>query len=148
MVNDESVDVGLGAWTPPAQYKDLQLERQGSKEPAEIAGPVDTLESLHFGEEAELYSLQGEGYAKDVSVLQKYKGKALTLRHPVHSGKMYIESVQASSTEKTDELTELRMHNDEMQEVTEEKQVYTYRVGLVKIEEIEEVEEVEEIGEE
>jgi hypothetical protein len=138
MSDDETVDVGLGAWTPPAQYQDLQLERQGSKEPADISGPVNTLELLHFGEEAEMFTLRGEGYAKDVSVLQNYKGKALTLRHTAYSGKMYIESVRASSTERTDELTDLRMHNGEMQEVTEEKQVYTYRVGLVKVEEMDE----------
>ena len=83
-----------------------------------------------------MFTLRGEAYADDISVLQEYKGKALTLRHDVYSGKVYIESVQASSTDRRDELTELRMHKGTMQDVTEEKQVYTYRVGLVKIEEM------------
>ena len=138
MSKDETVDVGLGAWTPPGRYQDLELERKGTKEPEDIAGPVDTVESLQFGEEAELFALRGEAYADDISVLQDYKGKALTLRHDVYSGKVYIESVQASSTDRWDELSELRMHDGMMQDVTEEKQVYTYRVGLVKIEEMDE----------
>jgi len=135
MSNDETVKVGLGAWTPPGQYRTPELERQGSKQPADIAGPLDTVESLQFGEEPEVFSLRGEAYADDISVLQNYRGKALTLRHDVYSGKVYIESVEASSTDRRDEFSELRMHNGEMQDVTEEKQVYTYRIGLVTIEE-------------
>lgn len=138
MSNDETVKVGLGAWTPPGQYRTPELERQGSKQPADIAGPPDTVESHQFGEEAEVFTLRGDAYADDISVLQNYRGKALTLRHPEYSGKVYIESIQASSTDRWDEFSELRMYNGEMQDVTEEKQVYTYRVGLVKIEEMDE----------
>jgi hypothetical protein len=135
MANEQPVDVGLGAWKPPTAYPHPDLEHQGRKQPAEIEGPGDTLDSLQFGERAEVYTLHGEAYAKDISVLQMYRGKALTLRHSVYSGKVYIESVEADTTDSWDELTELRMHDGEMQDVTETKQVYVYRVGLVAVDE-------------
>lgn len=138
MTNDETVDVGLGAWSPPNQYSDPQLEQQGSKAIDEIKGPVDTVNRDQFGEEAEVLTLDGQAYAKDISILQKYRGKTLTLRHSVHSGKVYIESVRADTTDRWDELTDLRMHDGEMQDVTEEKQVYTYSVDLIKLQSIDE----------
>ena len=135
MTNDETVDVGLGAWSPPKRYTDPQIERQGPKGVEEIEGPTDTVGTDRFGEEAEVYTLQGEAYAKDISVLQKYRGKTLTLRHSDHTGKVYIEAVRADTTDRWDESTELRMHKGEMQDVTEEKQVYTYSVDLIAVNE-------------
>lgn len=134
MANDENVAVGLGAWTPPDPYDTPQLERRGSKQPADIAGPVETVESHDFGDEAVLFTLRGKAYADDISVLQKYRGKPLTLRHPAYSGKVYIESIRADTTDRWDELTEFRIYEGEMQDVTEEKQVYTYSVDLITVE--------------
>ncbi|MFW5900874.1 MAG: hypothetical protein ACOCTH_03800 [Halodesulfurarchaeum sp.] len=137
MGTDESVDVGLGAWTPPALYDDPELEPQDSKPWADIQGPIEPAELEHTEDEAEVFTLRGTAYAKDVSVLQKYKGNILKLRHDVYTGLVYIESVTASSTDRRDEVTEFRFHDGRMQDITEEKQVYTYRVGLIKVEKAE-----------
>lgn len=134
MTNDEPVAVGLGAWQPPNPYDDPELERGGQKQPSAIQGPVDTIDEYDFGEEAQVFTLRGEAYAEDVSVLQKYRGMVLTLRHENHSGKVYIEAVRATSTDQWDEISELRMHDGLMQDVTEEKQVYTYSVDLIQVE--------------
>lgn len=138
MANDESVDVGLGAWTPPASFSDPDLEPQDSKPWTDIQGPIETSQIEHTDEETEVFSLTGEAYAKDVSVLQKYKGNILKLRHDVYTGLVYIESVQASSTDRSEEVTEFRFHDGKMQDITEEKQVHTYRVGLIRVDEMDE----------
>lgn len=138
MANDESVDVGLGAWTPPASYSDPELEPQDSKPWADIQGPIEPAEIEHADEEAAVFTLTGTAYAKDVSVLQKYKGNILKLRHDVYTGLVYIESVEASSTDRRDEVTEFRFHDGKMRDITEEKQVYTYRVGLITVDGLDE----------
>ncbi|MEF8894431.1 hypothetical protein [Halodesulfurarchaeum sp.] len=131
MPTDERVDVGLGAWRPPDQYNKPQLE------PKERAGTVETetredSTKHHPSEEAEVFTLQGDAYADDISDLQKYKGHILSLRHDVYSGKVYVESVRASSTDRWDDVTDFRIYEGEMQEVTEQKPVYSYSVDLRK----------------
>ena len=138
MSDDEPVDVGLGAWSPPASYSEPELEPQEHKPWADVQGPIEPAEIEHTDEEAEVYTLTGLAYAKDVSVLQKYKGNSLKLRHDVYTGPVYIESVAAASTDRSDEVTEFRFHDGQMQDITEEKQVYTYRVGLIKLDEVDE----------
>ncbi|MBS3761414.1 MAG: hypothetical protein KGY43_08100, partial [Halodesulfurarchaeum sp.] len=123
-------------WKPPELYDDPELERSGHKQPAEIEGPVASIDKYQFEDEAQVFTLRGEAYADDISVLQMYRGKVLTLRHENHSGKVYIEAVRATSTDQWDEITEFRMQDDLMQDVTEEKQVYTYSVDLIQVEAI------------
>ncbi len=133
MANDESVAVGIGAWQPPNRYDDPVLEQTGQKDPAAIEGPADTIAAHDFGEQAQVLTLRGEAYAEDISTLQKYRGMVLRLRHEDHTGKVYIEAVRATSTDQWDEITEFRMRDDQMQDITEEKQVYTYSVDLIEV---------------
>lgn len=130
MPTDEIVDVGLGAWTPPDRYDNPQLEPKEGTRTENTKIPEDSTNDPNTSEEAEVFTLQGNAYADDISDLQKYKGKILSLRHEVYSGDVYIESVRASSTDRWDEVTDLRMHKNEMQEVTERKPVYSYSVDL------------------
>lgn len=129
MPTDERVDVGLGAWKPPDRYNKPQLEPKGEAGTVETEIREDSTKD-HRSEVTEVFTLRGESYADDISDLQKYKGKILSLRHDVYSGKVYVESVRASSTDRWDEITDFRMHKGEMQEVTERKPVYSYSVDL------------------
>lgn len=129
MPTDEPVEVRLGAWRPPDRYDEPQLE------PKEDTGTVES-ESLadstnpHRDEEPDVFTLRGEAYADDISDFQKYKGKILSLRHEVYSGDVSVESLQASSTDRWDEVTDFQMHKGEMQEVTQRKPVYSYSLEL------------------
>lgn len=133
MSKEEREDVTLGSWNPPEQYGDPDLEAQEDKPWADVRGPLEPGDLDQAGEHARVFILEGGAYAKDISVLQQYRGEILTLRHPAYTGTVYVESVAASARDTEDEITEFRFHDGEMQDVTETKAVYTYRVGLVSI---------------
>ncbi|MFW6458591.1 MAG: hypothetical protein ACOCY6_04160 [Halodesulfurarchaeum sp.] len=133
MSKDEPVEVKLGSWKPPDKYGDPELEARASKPWTDVRGPITAEAIDRSGETAQVFSFEGDAYAKDISVLQKYRGEILTLRHPAYSGTVYIESMAVDSTDRTDAVTEFRFHDGRMRDVTEEKQVYTYRVGLVAV---------------
>lgn len=130
MTTEGEVDVGLGAWTPPDRYDKPQLEPKEGTGAVKLETREDSTTNHHSDEQAEVFTLRGEAYADDISDLQKYKGKILSLRHEVYSGDVYIESVGASSTDRWDEVNDFRIHNGEMQDVTETKPVYSYSVDL------------------
>lgn len=134
MTGDERPEVTLGSWNPPDQYDDPELKARGSKPWGEIKGPFEPGDIDRTGNQAQVFELVGGGYAKDIAVLQKYRGEFLTLRHPTRTGKVYVESVTASPRDEQDEVTEFRFHDGKMQDVTETWQIYTYRVVLVPVE--------------
>lgn len=134
MTGEERGEVTLGSWNPPDQYGNPDLEARGSKPWAEIKGPFEPGDIEVTEDRARVFALEGGGYEKDIAVLQKYRGEVLTLRHPTRTGKVYVESVTASARNERDEVTEFRFHDGEMQDITETRQVYTYRVVLVPLE--------------
>lgn len=134
MSKEEREDVRLGSWSPPEQYGDPDLEALDDKPWADVRGPLEPGDLDQAGEHARVFVLEGGAYAKDISVLQRYRGEILTLRHPAHTGTVYVESVAASARDTADDVTEFRFHDGQMRDVTETKPVYTYRVGLVQIE--------------
>jgi len=133
MGTDDSVEVGLGAWTPPEPYTNPELEPEGQIPTEEIVGLEATNLDRELGKEVAVYSLQGKCYEKDISTFQKYKGRTLSLRHEVHSGDVFIESVRAESTDTWDEVEEFRFQDGEMQDVRENKRVHKYYLKLIDV---------------
>ena len=132
MPNEEPGAVALASWTPPERYDEPTLERRGSKPKTTIQGPIDP--DAIVDEDVEVFSLEGEAFVEDVSVLQRYRGEILTLRHEQYTGPVYVESIEVSSTGRTADVTEFRFHEGRMGDVTETKEVYAYRVGLIAVE--------------
>lgn len=130
MPTEESVDVGLGAWTPPDRYDKPKLEPKEGTQTLEKEAEGDSTDNHHPSKKAEVFILRGEAYADDISDFQKYKGQILSLRHDVYSGDVSVESLQASSTDRWDDVTDFRFYEGEMQEVTQRKPVYAYSLEL------------------
>ena len=134
MSSDDPGTVKLASWSPPDGFDEPVLERVGSKPTSAIQGPIDAAALDSSDGESEAYSLEGEAFVEDVSVLQRYRGEILTLRHEGYTGPVYVESIEVSSTGRTAEVTEFRFHEGRMGDVTETKEVFAYRVGLIAVE--------------
>lgn len=121
MVEDKRPSVRLGNWTPPSQYNQPQLEPDGDIRTKEHKVLADATVVQGIGENAETFTLRGDAFADDISELRDMKGEELQIRHSVHSGKVLVNRVSASSTGEYEVEDGIR------------KWVYNYTVGLTKV---------------
>lgn len=117
---DTRVSVRLAAWHPPEPYKWPQLEPNGGIRTKEhkVLADVSVIQSL--GENAETFTLRGDAYEEDISILRDLKNQTVELRHPIHSGEVLVSNVSATSTGGWDTIEGERYW------------VYTYTVELIE----------------
>lgn len=118
----ERISVRLGDWEPPEVYNQPHLEPEGDIRTQEHEVLADVTVVQKLGENAETFTLMGDGYVVDIADLREMRGDTVSLRHPIHSGNVLVESVGATHTGEWDDgPSDLR------------KWVYSYTVNLTSV---------------
>jgi hypothetical protein len=120
MAIDDRPTFRLGTWEPPNQYNQPQLEPDGDVRTKEhdVLGDKEVVQVL--GENAESFTLRGDGFAEDIKRLREMKTQVVEVRHEIYSGEVLVKGVRANST------GSYETQNNKI------KWVYTYTVDLIE----------------
>jgi hypothetical protein len=97
------MDIKLGDWEPPDNFKYPHLEPDGGIRTVEHDVLAEETVVQEIGENAERFTLRGHGYATDLYRLRQMRSEIVTIQHPVYWGDVLVENVSGSHDSSWDE---------------------------------------------